>query len=396
METKNIIDIKLNNVKNILDIIRLNNKYTKKDIAEHSGLSFSTVSNLCRELIDKGIIREVAIADTTINVGRSPKNISLNYSDFYGVCIDLHNGNNVVLAITNLRNESIISKRISINTEISLDEFLTQIYKMFQCACSESKILTKRIIGVCVAVPAIFDSQEEVLVNSGIDILEGQPLKEKLKKIFRLPIYIDNEANILSKAIAEQNTPSIQNIAYILCSDGLGAGIIVNGKQLVGEHGYAPEVFHIPIGNTKLHCRYCGQTGCVESDLSIRGFITKYFDFKEFDKSKINDYWNEYVEAVSTEDKKALSVLNENAKIMGQLISIVMNLFDPKVVCIGGDVAVLFERMKPIIKEEVLSRACYKKLGDSWLIKDDNNNTLISGCAEIIYNKTNFLNLKYE
>ena len=53
-----ITDIKAENVKQILNHLRFSSGLTKRELADMTGLSFSTVSNLCNELKDSHVLNE--------------------------------------------------------------------------------------------------------------------------------------------------------------------------------------------------------------------------------------------------------------------------------------------------------------------------------------------------
>lgn len=65
-----ITDIKGANVRKILDVLRFSSGMVKREIASDTGLSFSTVSNVCNALEDLHILYETKSGDTT--VGRTP------------------------------------------------------------------------------------------------------------------------------------------------------------------------------------------------------------------------------------------------------------------------------------------------------------------------------------
>ncbi len=396
MQTESIFDVKINNIHKVINSIRLDSKQ-KKDIAAESNLSFATVSNLCRELISNGVLKETPLETGNSNVGRLPKLISLNYNSFLGVCIDMHNKRHTVLAITNLRNEILIEKIISPKNYSNLEGFISDCYDACVLACNDIGVNKTKLIGVCVAVPAIYESKTGLTVSSssGMNFLEGQPFKKMLEAKFNLPVFVDNEANISSRSIALNYADGGKNLIYIICSEGLGVGIITGGNQLVGSEGYASEVCHVPIGSERLVCHICGSRRCVESDLSVAGFITKYLNYDKYDEDELSSYWKRFLLAAEARDPAALAVIHENAEILGRLLSIIINLFDPETIYIGGEVAALFDIMKPILDQEVKSRLNVgKKLSPTWLVQDKDKNTITNGCAEMIYNKINFAAIK--
>jgi len=394
---QSVHDIKMQNTYRILNAIRFNGGQTKKEIASDTGLSVATVSNICRELKEKRLILEVPMDKSDLGVGRLPSKMLLNYSEFFGVCIDMHSRERTVLALTNLRNEIIIKKEVRLRKWDQLMDFIEDCHKVCTQACEEAGVNREQLLGLCVAIPAIYDIKTGLAVGvcAGFyeSLLEGQSVKALFEEVFRLPVVVDNESNIASMFITSHNALSMQsvkNLMYISCSEGLGIGIIADGKQLVGCDGHAGEICHIPIGSEKLLCKLCGNTGCAESDLSLFGFITKYLDSDEWNKEELYVYWDKFLAAVERGEAKALAVVDENAKVFGKLLSILVNLFDPEIIYVGGNGAVLFERMRPLVEAEVASRLIARDHNPTILLQDNDKNTIIYGCAEIVYSGINF------
>ena len=390
---ESIHDIKLKNVFKITDAIRFNGGRTKKEIASETGLSFATVANICRELKEKNLVIETQADKSGPNVGRFPQTVSLNLNKYFGVCIDIHNEGRIVLALANLRNELIIKKEISLRKYDQLTDVIAACYNTCMQACEEVGIEKKQLLELCVAIPAIYDNKTGLIVGSSIALFDKQPLKSLMEEAFGLPVFVHNDSNVSSMAVTLDSAPhtkNAKNLIYIFCSVGLGVGIVADGKQLLGADGHAAEMCHIPIGNPKLSCVKCGSESCVESDLSILGFVTKYLDYAPWDRKKVYDHWKEFLDAVEAGEPKALEVLQENAEIFGKLTSVLVNLFDPEIIYVGGSVSALFERMKPVIETEVVRRLNGRSASRALLLRDSEENTILYGCAEIIYNRINF------
>ena len=81
-----VTDIKSQNIKRILNVLRTSGGTTKNEISAITGLSFSTVSNLCNELKYNNVLVEEKISSST--VGRTPCIQIFNCAGFASVCID--------------------------------------------------------------------------------------------------------------------------------------------------------------------------------------------------------------------------------------------------------------------------------------------------------------------
>ena len=79
--------------------------------------------------------------------------------------------------------------------------------------------------------------------------------------------------------------------------------------------------------------------------------------------------------------------MKENGIILGQLLSILVNLFDPGVVYIGGMIAPIFEKICPIAKKEVEKRMIDKERGIDILCDNSGDKIIIAGAAEMVFDR---------
>ncbi len=95
------------------------------------------------------------------------------------------------------------------------------------------------------------------------------PLNAKLKKIFKKPVYLENDA--ASAVLAEGwkgGHGKTKNIVAITLGTGVGIGALANGALVRAGRGLHPEASHIPINvEDKTHPCGCGAYGCIEAYL---------------------------------------------------------------------------------------------------------------------------------
>jgi len=344
-----VIDIKLRNIKDILNVLRFKAGMTKKDIARETGLSFSTVSNLCNELREIDIILEKK--QNTNTIGRTPFTLSLNYSKFYSICIDLQLENTLRIAILDLVNNIHIKKVYDISEMKTTNEIVQFTKRSIDHLMKLVGVGMEQIIGVGISVPAVYDLMNGCLVNSSVLIYENAPLKEEFKQVLDLPIYIDNIANFY--ALSKRTYfPEVHNIVCMDISQGVGVGVISEDALVRGKNGYGTEVAHIPIGNPEKKCKLCGGYGCVEVELSLDGILT-YRDGGQTESEPLLTRWNNFIQELRDQPELAQSVAARTGQLAGQLATILINLFDPDFFFIGGYISDLPVSIKPFLKSEV-------------------------------------------
>jgi len=379
----NLIDLKYQNLKNVINYIRSEEYSTKKGIAENLNLSFATVSNMCNSLEDMGLIEYVTLNDAKV-VGRSPKYIHLVKDRLSILNVNAQATREIELIITNLLNEVVFKKKYYYKDTQTYKEFITECNNYYSDFIEEYNIKTEDIIGVGVVVSGIFDKVSQKVVASEIPLFENQPMKADFEAIFDKDVLIDNDANLC--AFGAKMEYGRSNLAYIYIGEGVGIGVVQNGEVLKGERGYGPEICHMPIGELDIKCHLCGNKHCLQTDLSFNGFIAKFYA-NAYDGNKIT--WDEFVQKVKNGEEKALKVVRDNARVLSIAVTSIASLFHPEKIVIGGDIAeCIFDLMKQPILEVINSRKIVNSMDDYDLYYDSDFRTnIIKGISEKIYSE---------
>ncbi|MEP7099628.1 MAG: ROK family protein [Burkholderiales bacterium] len=113
-----------------------------------------------------------------------------------------------------------------------------------------------------------------LIKNANSTCLNGQPLQRDLAGLLARPVRVANDANCLALSEATDGAAAGASVSFsVILGTGVGAGIVVNGRLLVGANGLAGEWGHNPLPWAAVdelpgpRC-YCGQRGCVETWLS--------------------------------------------------------------------------------------------------------------------------------
>lgn len=164
------------------------------------------------------------------------------------------------------------------------------------------------------------------------------------------PIRVANEADL--GALAEHRRgahPRTGNMIYISSEVGIGAGIIADGKPLLGSAGYGGEAGHTIINPNGRSCR-CGGTGCWETEageaalLRLVGATTRATGLSVV---------NEVAERAGRGDPVALRAIAEVGRWLGMGIGNLVNIFNPELVVLGG----LYDRLYPFLEDAVVVAA---------------------------------------
>lgn len=380
-----VIDIKVRNIKDIINAVRFRDGLTKKDIARTTDLSFSTVSSLSNQLKEMNIFLDEKL--DLISIGRPPLSISLNYSAYCSICLDLQLEDTLRYAILDLRNNILCDNTIDIS-DLNSTAQIAQLAKQLIDKClTEHCLDDKNIFGVGVSVPAVFDKFTEKLVNSSVRVFENSPLKNDFQQAFRLPVYVDNIANFYALSV-HTKYPDISNIVCMDISQGVGVGVVSEGQLVRGKNGYGTEVAHIPIGDPQRQCQFCGGYGCVETDLSMSGILKKYD--KQHTAEPLFLRWKNFMEYLKEDDELAGRIAQDIGGLAGRLATILVNLFDPDLFYIGGYISDLPVSIERYLIDE-LNLRCDRSIERGLVPKFDKNDSerILIGISNTIYDGWN-------
>jgi transcriptional regulator of PTS gene len=160
------------------------------------------------------------------------------------------------------------------------------------------------------------------------------------------------------------HSQDVDNSVLISIHHGLGAGIILDGRVLQGRHGNIGELGHIQIDPNGKRC-HCGNIGCLEtvaSSQAIREQVAERLaagEASSLSEKAHEDITIEDICAAAAEgDPLAVDVVETLGRYLGSAIAIVINLFNPEKVLIGGVINqaknVLYPAIQRCIEEQSL------------------------------------------
>ena len=138
-----------------------------------------------------------------------------------------------------------------------------------------------------------------------------------------------------------------KQVIFINISWGLGIGIIIDGKLYYGKSGFSGEFGHFPAFDNEILC-HCGKKGCLETETSgiaIHRMVLERIKNGESsiltEKVKdLNDLTlTDIIDATNMEDPLCIEIIEEVGYKLGRYIAGLINIFNPELVVIGGQVS---------------------------------------------------------
>lgn len=306
--------------------------------------SIPTVTKAINELLaDELVVDSGKITNAS---GRRPSLYSLVSDSIYFLGVEV-NSSSMAIGIQNIKNEF-----VSIDLEVEF--ILTNEYESLQRFCElvnsfidDSQISRKKIAGACVNLSGRINSTEGFSYNYFFN--ENRPLTEIISDQINLPVYLENDSRAMAFGEYTQGVvDSEQNVLFLNYSWGVGIGIISNGQLYYGKSGYSGEFGHSPLFDNEKLCR-CGKIGCLETEISGWSIVEQFEEAIEAGKKSLVTI-NENVPptrkhipvisgALVTEDSLCIDLITNQSDKMGRYLSILLNIFNPELLIVGGDFA---------------------------------------------------------
>ncbi|MFQ5812391.1 MAG: ROK family protein [Anaerolineae bacterium] len=227
-----------------------------------------------------------------------------------------------------------------------------------------------QVQGIGIVAPGPLDPWKGVIMDApNLPGWKKVPLKELMEEEFGLPVLVGNDANLA--ALAEQRFGAGQGIAdliYITVSTGIGGGIIVDNRLLLGAQGFAAEVGHHTVEAHGPRCN-CGNIGCLEA-LAAGPAIARHARelIKEGTKTAITDLVGGDLDEITAKvvnqaaqagDPTAIELFRQAGFYIGVGIVNLLHLFNPSLIVIGGSVTkagdLLFEPIRATVRERAMA-----------------------------------------
>lgn len=333
----------------VLALIRSGQATTRGQLIEVTGLARSTVAQRLEALLSSGLVIEAGEAAST--GGRPP--MLLGFNDDAGVILTADFGaTHSRVAITNLGAQTLAEKTAEIDINLGPEQVLDWLQTSFEELLVESGLSAESVKGIGVGLPGPVDFDRGMAVHP--PIMAGWhefPVSEHLRDRFGVPVLVDNDVNIM--ALGEQfvMTPQVDDFIYLKVGTGIGSGLIFGGRIHRGADGAAGDIGHVQAASEDVVCR-CGNTGCLEA---VAGGAALAAVLGQTHPG-VQDT-RDVVRLVRQGAKDASRRVREAGRKIGQVLASTVNLLNPALIIVGGDLAAAEQQLLAGIREVVYRRS---------------------------------------
>lgn len=309
------------NLRVTLQAIRLNAPITKVELAEITGLTPPSITNITRKLLAEGLIIEAGRRRG--ERGQPALRLAINPDGAFSIGVNIDRDHITLVALDFLGQ---LRARVVEEIQFAMpDQVADFVSRNLEAIRASGQIDMDRIAGIGVAIPDDFGQVDLPHRPADFGIWETIDLKHLLGS-HDLQVFVENDAT--AAAIGELQFGHgrvAQTFFYVLISAGLGGGLVIDGYSVSGASGRSGEIGFLPIGKARRNPTN------LQDVVSLSGLFEHLEDagYGEVDLAALKQLEGDRAEAALAWAEKAADLLCDPLLVINAVI-------DPDAIFIGG------------------------------------------------------------
>jgi len=336
----------------LLKSLRREGVCSRAHLASLTGLKQATVTNIMKDFLNWGIVKEVGFLNGS--KGRRSIGVSINPDGYRVIGVRLARKHYSV-GLFDLTGKQIVKERVDFEPEKQpgAEEILNQIVGRMRLLIQQYG--KDFVLAAGLAVPGPFIAKKSrIALITGADIWKDIELKAFFEREMDIPVFLEHNANAGAYAhmwdLKEAYHDDI--LVYIAAGQGIGAGIVMNGRIYEGALGTSGEIGHMTIDRNGKPCA-CGNRGCLERYASSLELVkTVYGERAGMEGCNFEDLEKQ----IRSGDTAYTEHYRRACESLGVGIINIVNVINPDRIIIGDDMA----RPNPELMEKTVRETVQK------------------------------------
>lgn len=285
------MEVKKKNRNDVFRYICRNGMVSNPDISYGLKLSLPTVTQITKELIERGLVEEMGEMEST--GGRRAKALAVSGNAGKAIGLDITK-NHINLVLTELTGKILKYERIFLPYAAG-DDYYLEVNQKTERFLEDGGCSKECVLGIGLSFPGIIDLDKELVADSHILGVNDLPFSA-VSRFFPYPCLFLNDANAGAYAEGIQSE-SMNRFFYLSLSNTVGGGVYSNGKLEQGSNFRCGEAGHMTIVPDGKAC-YCGKQGCLDAYCSAKcladGKVEDFFERLKQGEGIAASQWEQY------------------------------------------------------------------------------------------------------
>ncbi len=356
----------------LLNLVREHQPISRADLARRMEIGRGMVTTLTSELLAEGAIMEGAVGEAAR--GRKPTMLYVRTQDRLVIAVDVRFSRTYVM-LGDFSGSQIAIENFE--TVTSPAELVTEIARRID-RLVETYAARWQVEGIGLVVPGMVDRQTGRILNSPQLGWHDVDIREALEAAVGMPVKIENApiACALAHMWMGEKGDGAGDFVYVTVSDGVGAGMVVNGQVVRGHGNTAGEFGHITLNPDGPRC-LCGSRGCFEAYTSNLATLARYLGAQDLSPAESRELlrrhdvtFTDLVTRARTGDERALDAIRETGRYLGLGLSMIVNALNPSRIVLGGEITAAWDLVAERVRREVADRALTRTAANTPIIPE--------------------------
>ena len=373
-----------------VNLVRRGEARTKPDIGRITGLGRGVVAQRVDQAIALGYLEESDFGPSS--GGRAPR--TLRFRAERGCILVLALGAlHLRVGVTDLDGRILARAHRAWDISAGPETTIETALAMFEELLATVPDVPVWGVGVGIPGPVEFGSGRPVAppIMPGWN---GYDIKQRFVERYGAPVWVDNDVNLLALGERSRRRGAGQDdLIYFKVGTGIGAGLLTNGALHRGANGAAGDIGHVRVHGTDDLCR-CGKLGCLEASAggwalvrdalqavargespALAAILERQGDLSPIDL------------AIAAQNGDAISIrlVQRSARLVGESLATLVNVFNPSVIVVGGAVTASGEIFLAEVRQRVYELSLPLATRDLLLVRSVNDeDEPLHGGAEMV------------
>ena len=334
----------------VLHLIRTGEATTRAELVRATGLGRATLGQRLERLVQR---RLVLLEPAPSTGGRPPGQFTFNHAAAVLLAADL-GATHARLAVADLAGTTLAARDLELAIADGPDVVLGRALEVFDDLLADSGRERSDVWATGIGVPG------------PVDYASGRPVRPPIMPGWddfdirgwfgaRIPghVFVDNDVNVMALGEYWRSwNNEVAELLYVKVGTGIGAGLVSRRTVYRGARGAAGDIGHIRVGGAAGVICDCGNEGCLEAVASGRALAA---ELARLGYRTTNT--REVVELVATGNADAVRVVRAAGRRLGEVLAAAVNLLNPEMIVIGGDLADVHDQLLAGVREVIYQRS---------------------------------------
>lgn len=348
----------------VLDLIRFTpGGISRAELAQRMDLSRAAMTAIVNDLLESQVVRETEARNK--QSGRPPIILEINPARGFVAGIDM-GASHLLVMLADFAAQVIDEVEIPFNIADGPEKCLNQASALLADLLKKHEMTAADLGAIGLGVPGPIASEAGMVYAPPImPGWDGYPIQATLEEKWNLPVSLNNDAELGAIGEWAYGAGRGENyLAYIKVGTGIGSGLLLNGQIYRGATGSAGEIGHLTIEENGPLCE-CGNAGCLEALAGGRAIARQAREAIRQGKRTLLASLGPVEEITARDvasaarrgDLVAQQIISRAGSYLGIAIAGLVNLFNPRMIVVGGGVAQVGDLLLQPIRDTVARRS---------------------------------------